>query len=72
MNKKSIFFSLVVGMILSIAVPFQNEVSASMGECTYQYCASNKKCRTNQNATDCYGPGGQEPCTSSKPCFKPE
>lgn len=39
------------------------------GSCYYSRCDSySKKCVSNQNMTNCAGPGGKEPCSSTWNC----
>jgi len=62
----SLMFAIVLGLLLSLAVPFPKDANARA--CNYEYCSSNGYCYANQNGTNCYGNLGNYPCTSSKPC----
>jgi hypothetical protein len=44
--------------------------SGTTGACTYSWCRDwyDQKCYANQNATNCMGVGGTEPCSSTQPC----
>jgi hypothetical protein len=66
--KKKMYVAILLGSIL--AIPFGTQTAlADMEACTYQYCdQSQNVCKANYNQTNCYGAGGKEPCSSSRPC----
>lgn len=67
-NLIKLFLLLLVGVSFSFV--YSNSVSANPEvKWYYSYCGTDSKCHANQNATNCYAPGGKEPCTSSRPCF---
>jgi hypothetical protein len=63
--------AVLLGVTLSFVFSYENEAEASTA-CFYSYCWwYNGTCQPNYNATNCYGVGGVEPCTSTKPCSPP-
>lgn len=70
-NITKIVASLFFGIAISFGITNYQHTEAR-SSCSYAYChVYSGNCYANQNGTDCYGPNGELPCTSSRPCGDP-